>query len=134
MRCWIQPNLDLYADSFSYSYLILSDWHYDFLNLSWSSAVLDGRFSFYYIIMSSYVGLNSDASRPRSGILTPTSEGSLNSLNKNGLQDVSVFLSSGSKKRKLDELAHPMEDLLNPTIVIKVMRCYDLLPKIVSAT
>jgi DNA replication regulator SLD3 len=70
--------------------------------------------------MSSHVGLNSDASRPKSGILTPTSDGSLNSLNKTDLRDGPVSASSGPRKRKHDESVLPMEELLKPTIVIKV--------------
>jgi len=73
--------------------------------------------------MSSHVGLKSDASRLKSGILTPTSDGSLNSLNRVELRDAPLS-SSGSRKRKHDESAHPMEELLKPTIVIKV----DMLP------
>ncbi|OIW34758.1 hypothetical protein CONLIGDRAFT_626807 [Coniochaeta ligniaria NRRL 30616] len=69
--------------------------------------------------MSSHAGFNSDASRPKSGILTPMSDGSLNSLNKTDPQDIPLSSSSGSRKRKYDESALPMEDLLKSTIVIK---------------
>lgn len=77
-------------------------------------------FSYFYITMSSHVGSNSDASRPKSGILTPTSDGSLNSPNRTGVRHAAILLSSDSRKRKNDELALPMEALLKPSIVIKV--------------
>lgn len=91
-------------------------------------SVIDGHFVFYlYITMSSHVGFNSDASRPRSGILTPVSDSSLNSSKRTDPQDTSVLSSSGARKRKHDESNLPMEELLKPAIVIKVKnkkKCY----------
>lgn len=71
--------------------------------------------------MSSHVGFSSDASRPKSGILTPVSDASLNSLNKTDPQEAPVSSSLNSRKQKHDELALPMERLLKSAIVIKVM-------------
>ncbi|KAI9167019.1 hypothetical protein HJFPF1_03138 [Paramyrothecium foliicola] len=60
--------------------------------------------------MSSSAALDADASRPRSGILTPSSEGSLNRHD--------VPLSSDTRKRKrADSIA--LEHLLKPSIAIK---------------
>lgn len=61
----------------------------------------------------------SDASRPKSGILTPSSEGSLNRIVTDDVP------SADSRKRKRDAPGLPMEDLLIPTIVVKVPWPYE---------
>lgn len=60
-------------------------------------------------ILSSRSLPSSDASRPKSGILTPSSTASLNHEPGSGM---------ASRKRKRD--SNPMGDLLKPTIVVKV--------------
>lgn len=65
--------------------------------------------------MSSHAALYSDASRSKSGILTPTSDAS---LNKSCHDDEPRYSDSRERKRSAPIL--PMEDLLNPTIVVKV--------------
>lgn len=60
--------------------------------------------------MSSSAVLDADASRPRSGILTPSSDGSLNR------RDVSS--PDGRTKKRADAAA--MDHLLKPSISVKV--------------
>ncbi|OLN95897.1 hypothetical protein CCHL11_04997 [Colletotrichum chlorophyti] len=57
----------------------------------------------------------SDASRPRSGILTPTSDGSLNSKH----EALPPSHAAGTAQRKRSS-SRAMGDLLNPAIVVKV--------------
>lgn len=64
--------------------------------------------------MPSLARSTSDASRPKSGILTPSSDGSLNRTVTDHVP------SSDSRKRRRDAPGLPMEDLLKPTIVLKV--------------
>lgn len=78
----------------------------------------------FCINMSSHAALSSDASRSKSGILTPTSGASLNSGDKTYHGDGAGYL--GSRKRASGSSSGHMEDLLNPTIVVKVRMLGDL--------
>ncbi|KAL1878524.1 hypothetical protein VTK73DRAFT_7952 [Phialemonium thermophilum] len=62
---------------------------------------------------------SSDATRPKSGILTPTSDGSLNSHDRSADDGLPT---AESRKRKRDTPGLPMESLLRPAIVVKPHR------------
>jgi hypothetical protein len=66
--------------------------------------------------MSSHAA--SDASRSKSGILTPTSDASLNSGDKAYHDEGAGY--SVSRRRASGSSSLHMEGLLNPTIVVKV--------------
>lgn len=64
--------------------------------------------------MSSSALLGADASRPQSGILTPTSDGSLNRSHG----DSPSAASESRKRKRTDSVA--MDHLLQPAIALKV--------------
>jgi hypothetical protein len=68
--------------------------------------------------MSSHAALASDTSRSKSGILTPTSDASLNSGDRPYHDDEAGY--SALRTRASGSPSLRMEDLLKPTIVVKV--------------
>lgn len=77
--------------------------------------------------MSSLIPSDLDASRPRSGILTPSSEASLNNY------DGGFSVDSESRRRKrADSVA--MDHLLKPSIAVKVSHSVSCVVWLASST